>query len=104
MRLRDSELRGLPVFTASGERLGTVAGVVLDVTAHAVAQYAVTRARSLSDLLPGELLVAPGRVQRLNAEMMVVDDDLMTATAAEKAVVMPQAVEAPLSGTAQMKG
>jgi sporulation protein YlmC with PRC-barrel domain len=104
MRLRDSELHGLPVFTAAGERLGTVAGVVLDVAAHAVAQYAVTRSRSLSDLLPGELLVAPSQVQRLDAEAMIVDDDVVTAVTAEKAVAMPRPVEAPLSGTAQMKG
>lgn len=72
MRLRDSELQGLPVFTASGERVGAVAGVVLDASAHVVAQYAVTRARRLADLLPGELLVAPTQVQKLDAESMVV--------------------------------
>ena len=78
MRLRDSELRGLPVFTASGERVGTVAGVILDAASHAVAQYAVTRSRRLTDLIPSELLVAPSQVQRLDHESMVVDDGLLT--------------------------
>lgn len=75
MRLRDSELHGLPVFTASGERVGTVAGVVLDPATHVVAHYAVTRARRLADLLPGELLVAPAQVQKLDAESMIVVDE-----------------------------
>lgn len=104
MRLRDSELRGLPVFTAAGERVGTVADVVLDVAAHAVAQYAVTRSRSLSDLLPGELLVAPVRVQRLDAEAMIVDDDTVAVTAKEQTAILARPVEVSLPGPAQMKG
>lgn len=74
MRLRDKELKGLPVFTKSGRRVGKVAGLELDCAEHVVWRYVVTRSRSLSAILPAELLIGPDLVLEITDERMTVMD------------------------------
>ncbi len=89
MRLRVSDLKGLPVFTKSGQRVGKIAGVELDCAQHTVWRYAVTRSRSLSALLPAELLIAPDLVLEITDERMTIMDAAVPAER-EAAAVRPQ--------------
>jgi uncharacterized protein YrrD len=82
MRIIDKELRGIPVETRKGERIGKLAGFVVDVDEHAVVQYVVNKTRWLSAILPGELLVHPSQVISINDERMVVKDEAVTVKAA----------------------
>ncbi|MEK9152343.1 MAG: PRC-barrel domain-containing protein [Patescibacteria group bacterium] len=95
--LRDSQLRGLPVFTKSGGRVGKVSGFVLDPAAHSVSRYLVRRGRSLSRLLPEELAVSPVQVVSLDEEKMVVIDAVI-AVEARAAIELPETIAGAISG------
>ena len=83
MRLSDKEMRGLPVVTTGGEKIGKLAGFVVDAETHAVVQYVVAKSRSLSALLPKELLVHPSQVVSVDDEKMVVKGEFIAVEAAE---------------------
>jgi sporulation protein YlmC with PRC-barrel domain len=100
MRFRDVELRGIPVITKSGQKVGKLSAYVIDADRHEVAQYVVVRSRLLSRLLPDELLVDRSQVVSLDAEMMVINDNAVTERA-EARKMIEQAAEAA-TGAAQM--
>lgn len=85
MQLRDSEIRGIPVHTKGGEKVGKLRGVVVESGTHAVAYYVVARPRLLTALLPDELLIAPRQVIEFDAEHMVVDDGAVPEAFAARA-------------------
>ncbi len=97
MRLSDKEMRGLPVVTAAGEKIGKLAGFVVDGETHAVVQYVVTKSRSLSALLPKELLVHPSQVISIDDEKMVVKGEFIAVEAAEAIAATGSAGIAPSS-------
>ncbi len=97
MQYRDVELRGIPVITRSGQKLGKLSAYVIDAEHHEVAQYVVTRSSLLARILPDELLVHRSQVVSLDSEMMVVDDNVITEKAAERKMAHP-AETAPASG------
>lgn len=71
---RDKQLRGIPVETKRGQRVGRLSGFVIDPRTHAVAQYVVSKNRFLSALIPGELLIHSTQVISLDNEKMIVVD------------------------------
>lgn len=77
MQVRDSNLRGLPVFTENGTRLGRVVSIIIETANHEVVHYAVKRPRRLADPLPGELLVHPRQIISVDDRKMVVQDLLI---------------------------
>src|SRR5258708_5428976 len=100
MRFRDVELRGIPVITKSGQKVGKLAAYVIDAERHEVAQYVVTRSRLLSRILPEELLIDRSQVVSLDAEMMVVNDGAVPERAEARKMIEPVAEAA--TGAAQM--
>jgi len=98
MNYRDVELRGIPVITRSGQKLGKLSAYVIDAEHHEVAQYVVTRSSLLARILPDELLVHRSQVISLDGEMMVVDDGVVTEKAAERNMAHP--TEAAPAGSA----
>jgi sporulation protein YlmC with PRC-barrel domain len=94
MRLRDREIRGLPVFTRGGQRVGKVAAIEIDADSHAVSRYVVTRSRGLAAILPAELLVDPTQVVELDDEKMVVNESAVPAEAKAKAMRVREAAHA----------
>ncbi len=87
MRFRDVDLRGIPVVTKSGEKIGKLVGFVVDAERHEIAQYAVAKSTLLSKILPDEFLIRPSQVISIDAEKMVVEDGVV----AEKAAVAERA-------------
>jgi sporulation protein YlmC with PRC-barrel domain len=91
MRMRDDQVRGLPAFTESGERVGTVQGLVLDVGSQEVVQYAITRTRTLRAPFSRELLVSRTQVVSIDETKMVIENggvevaELLAETAKESA-------------------
>ncbi len=83
MRMRDAELRGLPVVTERGEKVGKIAAVVIDIDVHAVVHYVVAKSRLLSALLPDDLLIAPAQVVSVDEERMVVEDNAVAEKVAK---------------------
>lgn len=83
MRIRDAELRGLPVVTERGEKVGKVAAIVLDADRHEVVHYVVAKSRLLSALLPDDLLIAPGQVVSIDEERMIVEDNAVAEKVAK---------------------
>ena len=76
MQLRDRDIRGLPVVTKSGQRLGKVASFSIDSGTQAVVQYAVS-ASGVAALWARTLVVAASSVLSLDNEKMVVADGTM---------------------------
>ena len=74
MKLTGRELKNLPVVTKSGERIGTLKDLVIDVATHSVFNYQVLRKRTLAHLLPETFLITPTQVISLDNTKMVVDD------------------------------
>ncbi|HTM69034.1 MAG TPA: PRC-barrel domain-containing protein [Candidatus Binatia bacterium] len=101
MRYRDADLRGIPVITKSGDKVGKLAAFVIDAEHHEVAQYVVARASLLSSIMPDELLVHPGQVVSLDGEMMVVEDAAVTERA-EARQLAKRAAEPAAGGTSTM--
>ena len=81
MRYRHSQLAGVPVYTRSGDRIGKLAGFVIESDTHEVVQYAVRKSGTLELILPKEFLVGRGQVVSVSDEKMVVED----AAVADKA-------------------
>ncbi len=102
MLFRDADLRGVPVVTKSGEKVGKLVAYVIDAERHEVAQYVVARSSLLSKILPDELLVHRDQVVSLDAEMMVIEDAAVTERA-EARRIAEHAAEAATGGTSSMK-
>ncbi len=86
MNYRDSDLRGLPVVTEAGDKVGRLAGLMIDAGSHSVAHYVVAKSRLLAAILPKELLVHPSQVVSIDDEKMVVKADLVTEAVAAEVV------------------
>lgn len=83
--LDDKTLLKLPVVTKSGAALGRVAGFEFDVDAHAILRYRVRPHGLAARLLKRPLLVGREQVLSIDAEKMVVDDNVEKAMELEKA-------------------
>lgn len=73
MRMSYTQLKKVSVVTESGNDLGHVRDVVLDVEMHTVVQYEV----SSSFLLPKILLIHHDQVVSLTATQMIVRDSVL---------------------------
>lgn len=103
MTLRDADIRGIPVFTEKGgEKIGKLAGFVIDPGMHAVEQYVVNKSRLLSALLPDDLRVHRSQVVSLDADRMVVKDAAVNDRIA--AELMPKHVAETASHVSSSKG
>ncbi len=102
MQYRDVELRGIPVITRSGQKIGKLAAFVIDAERHEVAQYVVSRSSLLARILPDEMLVHRAQVISLDSEMMVVDDGVVAERSAERKIQQP--VEAAAGGASSAEG
>ncbi len=83
--LDDTTLLKLPVETKSGASLGRVAGFEFDAESHAILRYRVRPKGLAARLLKKPLLVAREQVLSIDAEKMVVDDNVEKAMELEKA-------------------
>lgn len=102
MLFRSANLRGIPVVTKkSGEKLGKLAGFVIDADTHAVEQYVVSKSRLLSALLPDDLLIHRSQVVSLDDERMVVEDAAVHDRVA--AAIIPKHVTQTVAGANQMR-
>lgn len=93
LTLTDKELRGIPVYTKSGDKLGKIAGIIVDAEHHEVREYAVSKSRLLSALLPDDLLIHRSQVLELTAERMTVDDAAVSERVAEAVLPKQHAAE-----------
>jgi sporulation protein YlmC with PRC-barrel domain len=73
-------LTHLPVFTESGQRLGNIREVEIDVENHHVRKYLVTHGFIGKETF----LVTPGQIKEVSNERIIVDDAVIKAEAAEK--------------------
>lgn len=74
--LDDKTLLKLPVYTKSGARLGKVAGFDFDVETHGILRYRVQPKGLAASVLKKPMLVAREQVLSIDAEKMVVDDNV----------------------------
>lgn len=91
MLINHKKLIGLAVETQSRERLGEIAGFVLETEAQMIYQYQV-RPAGLSGIFAKELLVHRQQVISVTEEKMVVDDLVYKELAAAKQAVKRQGV------------
>ena len=83
--LDDKTLLKLPVETKSGAPLGRVAGFEFDVESHAIIRYRVRPKGLAAGMLKKPLLVAREQVLSIDAERMIVDDNVEKAMELEQA-------------------
>lgn len=79
-------LLGLSVETKSGEHIGRIHAVLMDVESQTVAQYEVRRPGILKEFLAPDLLVHRNQVLSLTKEKMVVDDLLLPKSEKEPGI------------------
>ncbi|MFA6588396.1 MAG: PRC-barrel domain-containing protein [Patescibacteria group bacterium] len=71
MRMSWEQLKGLPVATVSGIKVGQVAGLIFDPESHEIVQYEVKQGLGFSHRV---LLVSKNQVISLTAEKMLIED------------------------------
>jgi sporulation protein YlmC with PRC-barrel domain len=76
MKIAWSQLYHLPVQTESGQKVGLVEGVTVDIDAHSVASYEVKPAKMLTALFSRTLLISPAQVVSISSEIMIVKDSV----------------------------
>jgi sporulation protein YlmC with PRC-barrel domain len=87
MRIAYKDLEGVAVETESGEGLGKLVDVTLDLESYRVTHVAVAKSRLLSKLLPSELSVAVEQIVSVSKEKIVVRDGVVEEEAARSAVI-----------------
>lgn len=86
------QLLGLPVSTASGQRLGRVHTVHIDPEQHTVVQYVVHGRRW--GIPAQEFLIAPAQVLSITQEVMTVVDNVVSVPAVAKPSAAAQVTQA----------
>ena len=104
MRFRDADLRGIPVQTKGGEKVGKLLAFVIDVDQHEVTQYVVARSSLLSKLMPDEFLVHRSQVVSIDAERMVINEAAVTEAAEVVRRMTEHVTEPAPHGASSMKG
>jgi sporulation protein YlmC with PRC-barrel domain len=80
MMIALEKLIHLPVETASGDKLGVVSSLNLDIDRHLVMSY-IVKPSLVPRLLAKELIIGPQQVVSIMADKMVVEDGVVTAGA-----------------------
>ena len=87
MRITYKDVSGLPVETESGETLGHLVDLTLDVDAYVITDFHVAKSSLLSKLLPSELQVHVSQVVSVSKEKIIVRDNVVEDMAAQSAVI-----------------
>lgn len=67
------KIKGLPVYTVSGDKLGKISSIVFDIDSNAVFQYEVR-----SRLIGGRIfLINPSQIVEWGSDKVVVEDSLL---------------------------
>lgn len=69
-----NQLNHLPVQTESGQKVGIVDGVTIDIDSHSVWRYEIKPAKVLAALFSKSLLISPAQVISISAQVMIVED------------------------------
>lgn len=104
MRFRDADLRGIPVQTKGGDKVGKLLAFVIDADQHEVTQYVVARSSLLSKLMPDEFLVHRSQVVSIDAERMVINEAAVTEAAEVVRRMTEHVTEPAAHGASSMKG
>lgn len=71
-RVSFKQLKKLPVQTHAGQHLGRIDDAIVDIESHNIAQYRVKK----SILSDGEYLIAPGQVEQVQEDKIIVSDNI----------------------------
>jgi len=77
MRISWQQLYRLPVQTESGQKIGIVQGVTIEVDSHSISLYEVKPATILAGLFSKPLLIAPQQVISISEQAMIVKDSIV---------------------------
>ena len=97
MFIHSKDLLKLPVETKSGDFLGKISGLDMDIESHFVRRYyvrAITTANLLHGSLYGELTIASSMVVSITNEKMIVEDGSVYEKASEKENIDSRAMAA----------
>jgi sporulation protein YlmC with PRC-barrel domain len=87
MRITYKDISGVPVETESGETLGKLVDLTLDIDTYAVTDLRVAKSSLLSKLLPSDLQIHVSQVVSISKEKIVVRDSTVEDAVAKSAVV-----------------
>lgn len=79
----------LPVFTESGEKLGHISDFEIDIETHQIRKYIVVSGVISKDTY----LVNPSQIVSITEEKIIVADNIVKETAAEKKPIVPPALD-----------
>lgn len=83
MLINFKQLKRLPVETESGQRMGAISDVILDIDSHNVRQYEV-KSGGLQRVFEKELLISPSQIISISKDKIIVMDGAYRQTADEK--------------------
>ena len=80
MQLTFGQLKNLPVYTDSGDLLGKIEEVEIDLKTHQIIKYQVKSQEIIKRLTTGNLLISPSQIISLTDKKMVVEDSIVGNT------------------------
>lgn len=93
MYINYQQLIRLPVITKSGEKLGYVHDVEIDIKEHFVRKYLVVHGIVSRDTF----LITPAQIIEINKDNIVVEDNILKVEAESKKRIARPALDAPFS-------
>lgn len=77
MLINGKKLIGLPVYTKSGQRLGVVGDLEIDVDQQLIVNYQVSSKNVIKNLLNNKLVINRDQVIAINKDRIIVDDGIL---------------------------
>ncbi|MFA6392071.1 MAG: PRC-barrel domain-containing protein [Patescibacteria group bacterium] len=76
MKISSKKLLHLPVFTESGEELGKISELIINIETHGVDQYIVRGSNLIEEFFSKDLIVNRTQVISIDQNRMTVDDSI----------------------------
>ncbi|MFA6272480.1 MAG: PRC-barrel domain-containing protein [Patescibacteria group bacterium] len=76
MKISSKKLLHLSVFTNSGEELGKISELIINVDTHEVEQYIIRSSNLIEEFFSKELLINKSQVISISKEKMIVEDSV----------------------------
>ncbi|MFA6525119.1 MAG: PRC-barrel domain-containing protein [Patescibacteria group bacterium] len=76
MKISSKKLIHLPVFTDSGDELGKISELIINIDTHDVEQYIIKSSNLIEEFFSKELLVSNSQVISISKEKMIVEDSI----------------------------
>ncbi|MBU2575644.1 PRC-barrel domain-containing protein [Patescibacteria group bacterium] len=83
MLINFENLKDLPVETQSGQQIGRLESIIIDIDSQSIYQY-VVKPSGIKNIFEKELLISREQIISINKDKIIVDDSTYASTAGAK--------------------